>query len=300
METNDDSLGKKLKPKKTSTLIERCLNNLNTDRKARKIIDSIKATPKPNLLAIVGSRQAEDLSIEWAKLIAKEAVSRGFIVVSGGARGIDQQAHLEAIHQGGQSIAIIACGLDKLNRRLKNLAQQGVGLASPFLAHHPPQVWTYPKRNKYIAELSDGVVVIQAAVSSGSLLTARHALALGKKVWVLPHHPSQKTFRGSLQLLREGAWPLLSTQSWLDDFKGELTNSPQSLLPSGLDESYPNELKQHASPLWQVSGARAKPLEILALEASMSLSEAMLEATQLELNGWLTLVIGLGYKRAYP
>ena len=278
--------------------IEYWLNQLDGDKKALELIEYIKNTPKPNLLAIIGSRKAETLSIKWAKDIAKEAVNSGFIVISGGARGIDQQAHLEALAQGGQSMAIIACGLDKLNRDLVYLANHGVGLASPFLAPYPPQVWTYPLRNKYIAELCDGLVVIQAAESSGSLLTARHALALDKKVWVLPHHPSQHSFRGSLQLLKEGAKPLCSPQSWFEDFEDEIGND--SLHPTKSFYTQKVELKQHNSPLWQVAGEQAKPIEIMANDAGLSYTEALLEATQLELSGWLTFVVGIGYKRAYP
>ena len=274
------------------------LNQLEADQKGQELIENIKLSVKPNLLAIIGSRKAENLSLQWTKDLVKVAVAHGFIVISGGAQGVDQQAHIESVHCGGQSLAIIACGLNKASHRLQNLAKKGVGLASPFLSHYPPQVWTYPKRNQYIADLCDGLMVIQAAEGSGSLLTARKALKLGKKVWVLPHQPNHKAFKGSLQLLREGAWPLLSTHSWLEDFKDELDNDLVMLKAIQSSTSIV-ELKQHSSSLWKAAGDQARSLESLAIEAALSYDEALLEATQLELEGWLTLVVGVGYKKAY-
>ena len=281
-----------------STQFLKQLNQLEADIKGQELIENIKIRTQANLIAIVGSRKAESLSLQWTKDLVKVAVDHGFVVISGGAQGIDQQAHLEAIRCGGNSLAIIACGLDQISRRLQDLSKKGVGLASPFLSHYPPQRWTYPKRNQYLADLCDGLIVIQAAERSGSLLTARKALKLGKKVWVLPHQPSCKAFKGSLQLMREGAWPLLSAQSWLEDFKGEL-DTEAKLKIAAESKTLRVELRQHNSPLWKVAGDQARSLESLAVAAALSYNEALLEATQLELEGWLTMVVGVGYKKAY-
>lgn len=264
-------------------------------------------------LAIVGSRKAEQLALRWTHEISRIATEAGLLVLSGAAQGVDRCAHLSAIEHGGNSLAVIGCGFDHLNHQIKKLSAQGVGLASPFPNAQIPQRWTYPKRNQIIAQLATGLIVIQSAESSGSIYTARSALALKKPVWVMTHQPEHQSFRGALHLLQEGARPLLSPQSWLCELQTMKPNhihftgpnlknleTKQEIDSSHLKLSSPPLLSPPNTKLWQVASDVVQSLEALAFAADITYSQALLEATQLELDGWFVAVIGVGYKRAYP
>ena len=178
--------------------------------KGLDILRLLQKQSSPRAVAIVGSRQPDQLGHVWSTEIAKVAVYADLVVISGGAIGIDTYAHLSALQYGGSTLAILGCGMGQLSQRLLKLSDSGVGCLSPFPKMQPPMPWAYPKRNLDIATLSDIVIVIQATEQSGSLYTARKALSLNKKVFVLTHQPQHPKHKGCLQLLTEGAHPLLS------------------------------------------------------------------------------------------
>jgi DNA processing protein len=272
------------------------LNRFEGNQLGLKLLHELEQDPPPPTIAIVGCRTPDQVGTLWSSEVSKAAVNAGWLVVSGGAKGIDSYAHRSAINAGGSSLAILGCGMGQIDSRLKSLCQQGVGAVSSFPYHHPPKRWTYPKRNVEIATLCDQVIVIQASEVSGSLYTARKALSLGKPVWTLPHHPDQVMHRGCLKLLTEGAKPLLSFTSWLDGLYYVATDSQ---CPS-ISMEHSHKHIEHSSSIWQAARDEPKSLETLALESSLTYSAALLEATQLELEGWLIPIIGVGYQRGYP
>lgn len=163
-------------------------------------------------VAIVGSRRAEPAATAAAKILSAALVRSGAVVISGLAIGVDTAAHRAAIDAGGSfpTVAVLGTGVDRIypasNRQLAQaIVQQGGLLLSQF----EPGSAVYPSnflaRNRIIAGLSRGVVLIQAAKSSGSLATARFALEEGRDVFVVPGAFGDIRYEGSHQLLRDGA-----------------------------------------------------------------------------------------------
>ena len=279
------------------------------DALGQEILAKLIANEGLKSIAIVGSREAGPLGMEWAHRVATSAAERGVVVISGGARGIDYQAHVSARERGGETLAILGSGLASLNHRHRALSHRGVGLASPFPPHQSPRRWTFPKRNLKIAALSSSTVVIQASENSGALITARESLRLKREVWVLCHLPTEPLHRGCLKLLNEGAKPLLSETSWMNSLSPKLkasaavnwTTDDQNATAQIKSEcEVLSQKRAHPSALLRAASDTPRSLEWLAARSSMSYELALLEATNLELEGWLTPVIGVGYLRAYP
>jgi DNA processing protein len=160
-------------------------------------------------VAIVGSRHPTAAGQRIATQITRDLVAAGLAITSGLARGIDAAAHEAALAAGGATIAICGCGLDicypREHRRLfDRIAQHGL-LLSEFPPGTPPRAPHFPQRNRIISGLSRGVVVVEAAADSGSLITARRAALQGREVFAVPGSPLNPLAAGCLELLREGA-----------------------------------------------------------------------------------------------
>lgn len=160
-------------------------------------------------IAIVGARNASGNGCLFAKRLAAELAAEGVAVLSGLARGIDTAAHQGALEASGGTVAVVAAGADVAyppdNAGLMaQIAENGAVLTERPLGAEP-QARHFPKRNRLIAGLSQGVVVVEAAPQSGSLITARLAAEQGREVMAVPGSPLDPRHRGTNQLLREGA-----------------------------------------------------------------------------------------------
>lgn len=160
-------------------------------------------------LAVVGSRQPTAAGRRVACGIASDLARAGFVITSGLALGIDAAAHTAALEAGAPTIAVCGTGLDRCypaaHRALAaRIAAQGV-LLSEYAPRSEPRAFHFPRRNRIISGLSRGVVVIEAAADSGSLITARCALEQGREVFAVPGSPLNPQAAGCLALLREGA-----------------------------------------------------------------------------------------------
>ncbi|MFO1069072.1 MAG: DNA-processing protein DprA [Geminicoccaceae bacterium] len=160
-------------------------------------------------VAIVGARNASGNGCLFARTLAAELAASGLVVASGLARGIDTAAHDGALAAGGMTVAAIASGLSvpypPENAQLaRRLAASGA-LVSERPLDAAPQARHFPKRNRIIAGLSLGVVVVEAAPGSGSLITARLAAEQGREVMAVPGTPLDPRHKGTNQLLRDGA-----------------------------------------------------------------------------------------------
>jgi DNA processing protein len=167
-------------------------------------------TPEDALaVAIVGSRRATPHGLAIAERLARDLAARGVTIVSGLARGIDTAAHRGALDAGGRTLAVLGSGVDRIyppeNRALAvRIAERGAVLSQfapgmPALAHH------FPVRNRLLAALALGVVVVEAAEASGSLITAGHAADLGREVMAVPGPAGSPSSRGAHGLIRDGA-----------------------------------------------------------------------------------------------
>ena len=160
-------------------------------------------------VAIVGARNASANGRMFAKGLASELAAGGLVVISGLARGIDTAAHEGTLAAGGATIAVIASGIDVPYPEDNAGLMARIAETGAVVTERPPgsvpQARHFPRRNRLIAGLSLGVVVVEAAPQSGSLITARLAAEQGREVMAVPGSPLDPRHRGTNQLLRDGA-----------------------------------------------------------------------------------------------
>jgi len=159
------------------------------------------------MIAIVGSRNASGAGLKFAGQLARELGEAGFVVISGLARGIDQAAHRATVGSG--TVAVLAGGHDRIyppehGDLLAALLDQG-GAISEMPLGHGPRAHDFPRRNRLISGASLGVVVIEAAHRSGSLITARMAAEQGREVFAVPGSPLDPRAAGTNDLIKQGA-----------------------------------------------------------------------------------------------
>lgn len=161
-------------------------------------------------LAIVGTRKATAYGKAAASRLAQEVAERGVVIVSGLARGIDTAAHKGALAGKGITWAVLACGVDRIyppeNERLTaEILDQGGAVISEFVPGTIPEARFFPVRNRLISGCSRGVVVVEAALKSGALITVDFALEQGREVFAVPGPIFSDVSKGTHQLLRQGA-----------------------------------------------------------------------------------------------
>ena len=169
------------------------------------------------MIAIVGARNASALGRKFAGVLARDLTQAGFVVVSGLARGIDTAAHEGALE--GGTIAVVAGGADNIyppeNAALYDRIRQHGAIVSEMPLGQSPQAKHFPRRNRIISGLARGVVVVEAAEGSGSLITANYALEQNREIFAVPGSPLDPRAKGANRLLREGATLIESAQDVL-------------------------------------------------------------------------------------
>ncbi|RDI38051.1 DNA-processing protein DprA [Aquicella lusitana] len=250
-------------------------------------------------IAIVGSRNASPAGIANAEQFAKHLAAAGFAITSGLALGIDGGAHRGALAGGGVTLGVSGTGLNYLYPRshhalVDSILHQGGAVISEFPLRTPPKATNFPQRNRIIAGLSLGVLVIEAALKSGSLITARNAIEEGREVFAIPgsiHHPLS---RGSHYLIRQGA-KLVETAEDVIEELGALraglvapVTSQRVEPPFGLSADYRQLLEQ--------IGYEITPIDVILLRSGLTAGEVSSMLLALELNGYIQSVPG-GYIR---
>ncbi|OAN12623.1 DNA processing protein DprA [Photobacterium jeanii] len=247
-------------------------------------------------LAIVGSRSASIDGRELAYEFAAAMVAADFVVTSGLALGIDGQAHLGALKHGGATVAVLGAGLAQLyparHRDLAAKIKEQGALVSEFWPDEKPRPQNFPRRNRVISGLSVGVLVVEAAQKSGSLITARYALEQGRDVFALPGSVRNPESRGCHALIKSGA-KLVETPVDIFEEVGALTecainNQLSRALPQGDDQQLPFQA------LLANVGGEATPVDVVAERSGQPVHEVMMQLLELELLGVVTSVPG-GY-----
>ncbi len=160
-------------------------------------------------IAVVGTRKASDYSIKVAHIMSKGCAEAGAVIISGGALGVDSSAHRGAIMAEGKTVAVLGCGLGTkylyANRDLRDAIRQNGALVTEYPPFTPASKTTFPMRNRLISALSVGVLVVEAGVKSGSLITANYALEQGRDVFAIPAPVIDTDYDGTNKLIDDGA-----------------------------------------------------------------------------------------------
>ncbi|WP_030138962.1 DNA-processing protein DprA [Pseudomonas fluorescens] len=244
---------------------------------------------KPQL-AMVGSRRASRPGMDTAAAFSRSLAGAGFVITSGLALGIDAAAHQAALDVGGQTVGVLGTGLENFypqrNRRLAEaMIAQGSAVVSEFPLDAAPHASNFPRRNRIISGLSLGVLVVEASVASGSLITARLAAEQGREVYAIPgsiHHPGA---RGCHQLIRDGAALVETVEHILEALRG------WQRLPLA------SEPVPVTHPLLRLLHAAPQTSEALADASGWGLSKVLAALTELEMDGRATCEHGRWFAR---
>jgi DNA processing protein len=252
-------------------------------------------------IAIVGSRNPTPQGETNARQFAKAFGSAGLCVVSGLALGIDGAAHDGALLGGGDTIAVVGTGLDRVYPKkhlalAHRIAQQGM-IISEFPLGTPPLAHNFPRRNRIISGLSLGTLVVEAALQSGSLVTARLAVEQGKEVFAIPGSIHSPQSRGCHALLKQGAKLVEVAQDVLEELNLSAGHTKHFADGTQGDSDDEVEAPCAETPLLRALGFDAVSLD--ALQARTGLDTARLQAQllELELEGRLARLPGGLFQR---
>ena len=179
-------------------------------------------------LAVIGARKATPYGLQAGRLFAGWAAQAGYTIISGGAVGCDQAAHRAALEHNAPTVAVLGCGADLVYPSNAGELLAQIARAGAVVSEHPwgtvPQRWMFRTRNRIIAGLSAGLLVLEAGLPSGTFGTADYALAAGRDVFVVPGSIFAPECRGSNRLLHQGAIPVSDVS--------ELALALESVLPA--------------------------------------------------------------------
>jgi DNA processing protein len=236
-----------------------------------------------NCLAVVGSRRMTRYGKDCTRAMVTAAVEAGLTIVSGFMYGIDAAAHQAAVDAKGRTIAAMPCGIDLIHPAYQDKLYQEIldnnGLIlSEYPAKTEPQNWTYPQRNRIVAGLSQATLVVEAALKSGSLITARLARQYKRRLFAMPGPVNNVTSQGTLKLINDGA---------------QMAVCPQDILTFyGIDTAAISKKQRDAvSPLEKkiITALVFGPMEIdeLILRVKLPINELSATLSLLELNGFI-------------
>ncbi|MFS2221913.1 DNA-protecting protein DprA [Pantoea sp. B65] len=251
-------------------------------------------------LAVVGSRRCSHYGREWGSWFTQALALRRLTITSGLAVGIDGVAHRAALNAKGKTIAVLGCGLSRLYPRqhtalASDIVAAGGALVSEFLLSAAPLALHFPRRNRIISGLSCGVLVVEASLRSGSLITARYALEQNRDVYAIPGALGNSGNEGGHWLIQQGA--LLVTHP--DNIIEQITSNFNWLPFLAQEPIYSSDNADVPLPFADVLanvGDEVTPVDVVAERAGQPVPAIVAKLLELELAGWIAAVPG-GYVR---
>lgn len=271
-------------------------------------------------IAIVGSRQASIYGLEQAQRFGELLSQAGLTVISGMARGIDQTAHMAALRTGGRTLAVLGCGLSLCyppeSVELRDRIAKCGAVISELPLRTAPSAQTFPPRNRIIAGLSLGTLVIEAARRSGALITARLASEYNREVFALPGRVDTPTAMGTNDLISQGYAKLVSNLGDILDALGDVGESlaryaGQKMLAEAEDTtsakaktataedaaSPPPRLPDAQAAVYKVLATSPMHMEQVAVAANLPIGQVSAALTLLQLKGLVRQLPGNQFAR---
>mgnify|MGYP005924484359 CR=1 FL=1 len=239
--------------------------------------------PSRPSVAVVGARRSTSYGDNIARQFSAELAANGIQIISGLAWGIDTAAHTGALEGGGETYAVMGCGVDvcypKGHWRLYEQMQRQGGVISEFPLGMTPYASHFPMRNRLISGLSDVIIVVEAREKSGSLITVELGLEQGKEVYAVPGQITDALSSGCNQLIRQGAGVLTSPEDILDYFQiGKKLR---------LREKNENGLAKNEKMVYSCLDFHPKYIDRVVEESGLPLGEVMILLLELETKGYI-------------
>jgi len=235
-------------------------------------------------VSIVGSRKVTSYGRQVTEELASTLAMNGITVVSGMARGIDGIAHRAAINEGGRTIAVLGSGVDRIyppeHRKLAEDIIQNGAIVSDYPPNTPPDSVNFPPRNRIISGLSKAVVVVEAGIESGALITATYAAEQGRDVLAVPGGIYSPQSKGTNNLIQQGARPYLDVSDIL-----EILNISQLESKKTVQTSFPTD-RVELQIIKSISSEAAHIDEIQRI-TDLPIEQVSSTLTMLELKGWV-------------
>jgi len=304
--------------------IERELNAIERERiEVRSVLDptyparlKMIADPPPLLyitgtlteqddlaVAIVGARRATAAGRVMTEELSHDLAALGVTVVSGLARGVDAAAHRGALAAQGRTIAVLGCGIDQTyppeHERLRRQIEERGAILSEVPVGAPPHSHHFPRRNRIISGLSLGVIVTEAAINSGSLITARLAAEQGREVFAVPGFVKEATSRGTNALLKEGAALIERAQDVIDVVMPQLEPALRlRLQPSREENVRGDQLGKEEQLVYDALSYEPLTVDDVIVTTGLSVPTVMASLLSLELRQRVRPLPGQRYLRA--
>lgn len=246
-------------------------------------------------VAIVGSRRATSYGLMSAKRFSEALAAFGFTIISGGARGIDTAAHRGALASNGNTIAVLGCGIDKTyppeNEKLFSEISGNGALISECPFGTMPLAENFPRRNRIISGLSRGVLVVEAAEKSGSLITAQYALEQGRDVFAVPGSILSSASRGCNRLIKQGAKLVDCVEDILEEFTGFLESGTGSRT-SRTDTPRSFSLSPREAAVYELLARTPLHIDDIIIQSELTAGEVSSMLLTLELKGAVNALPG--------
>lgn len=252
-------------------------------------------------IALVGARRPTPIGLKMAESISTQLAQLGLVVTSGMALGIDGAAHQGALRCDGASIAVLAGGLDQIypvrHRKLYHqLAEQGLILSEYPLGFRANKA-TFPQRNRIVSGVSLGVVIVEAAQRSGTLITARLAMEQGREVMVVPGPAISASYQGSHGLIQQGAALVQDAADVVDCLSSELSLSLSELTIFNENENRPTaaRLDTDLQAVLRLVGATSTSVDQIIFASGLTAAKVSSMLVTLELEGAVAVAADGGY-----
>ena len=277
-------------------------------------------------IAIVGTRTATQSGLDITFNFAYDLAKNNCIVISGGALGIDSASHKGALQANGKTISVLGCGLNysylpKL-LSMRNAISKNGALVSEYPPDYPPLPGNFPKRNRIISGLSNGVLLVEAGKRSGSLITANLALEQNRDVFAVPGDIRTATADGTNALIKEGAKPVTCVKDILDEYinidryiesskvqheeipfkKGTNDNIKSNKVKDKVKEEIkekilPDKISENAKVIYNILSKEPIYIDELEMKCNLSLKSVLQAITELELYGLINSHSGKRYTK---
>ena len=254
--------------------------------------------PENDCFAIVGSRRATSAGLSLTRELATTLAHHEVCIVSGLARGVDSAAHRGALDAKGATIAVLGCGIDRIyppeNSKLFHEIQQENAIITEYPPETPPLAGHFPGRNRIISGLSRGVLIVEAAEKSGSLITGDFALEQGRELFAIPGALQNPNSKGTNRLLKEGAQLVTEARDILQSLWPDQPTKQEQ----GQYNTFADQLDEPVLSVFRVLGHEPRHSDEIARECGLTPMQLSAILLDLELRGGIQTLPGNYYIRA--